>query len=294
MSKIRYILQTTRSCYRTWRCAPRILTLLGMIACFAVIYAVPFVDNARAQGESLQITEVFIAMMNWRFTMLLFSTAVLLLFGDLPVIEAFTGNAMVKGTRKGWIVGQILYVITASFLLTLFIFLVSILVCLPDVNLANEWSRPVKLLATSGRIAISPERMRLPFPKSIITEYTPWTAFSHSFLLFFLMGCFYGLVSLALRMKFKSASFVLLMLFNTLSWAAGMFTVQMKAYAVLSTLSTHYHASLYLHEGVSANSMLPTLGMSYVILIGVSLLLVVVSLIVVHTYDYVQMEAEHI
>lgn len=293
MSKIRYSIQTARSCFRTWRNAPRMLVLLGMIACFTIIYAVPFAENAKAMGETLQVTEVFTAMLNWRFSMLLFSTSILLLFGDLPIIETFTGNALVKGSRRGWMMGQMLYVVVTSFLLTLFIFAISVLVCLPNIHISNEWSKPVKLLALNGRIAISPERMRLPFPKSIVQNYSPWIAFAHSFSLFFLMGCFYGLASLTLRMRFKSASFILLMLANAVSWAMGMFNASMKAYAVLSAFSIHYHTSLYEHGYANANSLLPTLGVSYAVLWGLTILFAVLSFVLVRKYDYVQMEAEH-
>ena len=293
MYKVRYALQTARSCFRTWRNAPRMLVLLGIIACFTIIYAVPFAENARAQNEALQITEVFTAMMNWRFSMLLFSTSILLLFGDLPVIEAFTGNALVKGSRRGWIMGQVIYVVATSLLLALFVFIISVTVCFPSIYVSNDWSRPVKLLTSNGRIAISPERMKLPFPKSIVTDYTPWSAFAHSFSLFFLMGCFYGMASLTLRMRFKSATFVLLMLINTLSWAAGMFLASMKSYAILSILSIHYHTSLVEHESVSINGLLPTLGVSYAVLVGLCVILTGISFVLVRKYDYMQMEAEH-
>ena len=76
------------------------LTLLSLIICFVIIYAVPLVDNARAQGETLQCTEVFIAVMNWRFTMLLFSSIIIVLFGDIPIFEPFTVNSMLHGTRR--------------------------------------------------------------------------------------------------------------------------------------------------------------------------------------------------
>lgn len=189
--------------------------------------------------------------------------------------------------------GQMLYVVVTSFLLTLFIFAISVLVCLPNIHISNEWSKPVKLLALNGRIAISPERMRLPFPKSIVQNYSPWIAFAHSFSLFFLMGCFYGLASLTLRMRFKSASFILLMLANAVSWAMGMFNASMKAYAVLSAFSIHYHTSLYEHGYANANSLLPTLGVSYAVLWGLTILFAVLSFVLVRKYDYVQMEAEH-
>lgn len=293
MGKTRYPIRTAIGCFRTWRSGPRILTILGVIVCFSIIYAVPFGENARAQGEALQVAEAFIAMMNWRFTMLLFSSAILLLFGDLPIIEPVTFSALIKGSRRGWIVGQILYVIVASFIMGLLIFGVSIIVSLPKASFLNEWSRPVKLLANSGRIAISPERMRLMLPQSIVAEYLPWQAFAHSFILFFLTCCFYGLASLTLRMKWKTASFTLLMMINTISWASGMFTINSKAYAVLSMISIHFHASLFMHEAASANDLLPTLGTSYIVLVIGVIMLMLVAILLVRKYDYLQSEVEY-
>ncbi len=241
MGRVRFIVQSSRSCFRKWQSAPRMLTLLGMIACFTIIYAIPFAENAKVQGETLQCTEIFIAMMNWRFTMLLFSTSILLLFGDLPVIEPFTANTLIRGTRRSWVTSQILYVVATSLIMAVFIFVITIMVAIPNINFSDVWSRPVKLLTSSGRIAISPERMKLPLPKSIVTGYSPWQAFGHSFTLFFLMGCFYGLASLTLRMKLRSASFVLLMIVNAVSWETGMFARSDAGYAILSIISIHYH-----------------------------------------------------
>ncbi|GHU83418.1 hypothetical protein FACS1894196_3270 [Clostridia bacterium] len=292
MDKGRFIVQSSRSCFRKWKNAPRILTLLGTIATFVIIYGLPFVENARAQGEPLQAGELFVAMMNWRFTMLVFSSAVLLLFGDLPVIEGFTANALIRGTRRTWMVSQIFYVLAASLILSLFIWVVSLVVSIPDLSFSNEWSRPTQLLARSGRLAIPPERMKLPMVKSLVTVYTPWQAFGHSFSLFCLLGCFYGMGALALKMRFGSGSLVLLLIVNAASWASGMFGVGEAGYAVLSILSVHYHASLADHANLPANPWLPSLGASYAILIGVVAALIALALVLVKRYDYVGAEEE--
>lgn len=101
MSKTRYSIQTARSCFRTWRNAPRMLVLLGMIACFTIIYVIPFAENAKAMGETLQITEAFTAMLNWRFSMLLFSTSILLLLGIFPSSKTSQEMRLSKGAEKG-------------------------------------------------------------------------------------------------------------------------------------------------------------------------------------------------
>lgn len=293
MGKTRYVFQITRSCYRTWKSAPKILVLLGMIACFVVIYARPFAENASVQGEQLQAGEMFVALMNWRFTMLLFSTASLLMFGNLPVIERFTGNALIRGTRRSWIMGQIIYVVLTSLAIALLIFVVSLIVGLPNINFSNEWSRPVKLIALSKRAALSGGTLQIFIPKYIVVTYSPWQAFAHSFCMFFMMNCFYGVAALMLRMKFKSAGFVILMAFNTVAWSSAIFMPGMNEFVIMSILSVHYHTSLSAHQAANMNALLPTLGESYAIMIGATLLMALLAVLVVRKYDYVQSEEEN-
>ncbi len=290
MKSTRYILYSTASCFRKWKSAPRMLTLLSLIICFVIIYAVPLVDNARAQGETLQCTEVFIAVMNWRFTMLLFSSIIIVLFGDIPIFEPFTVNSMLHGTRRGWVGSQILYIFLTSFLLALLIFAVTIVLAQPSIVFSNEWSRPMKLLAKGGRISILPERMKLGFSEVILDNYLPWQAFFHSFFLFVLMGCFYGLFTLLVKLKIHSGGFLLLLVANALTWSVNIFIPERIEFGILSLLSPHYHASLILHAYCAVNPVLPSVSGSYVIFLCVNALMVVCTLIFVRRYDIVPVE----
>lgn len=290
MSKARFIAQSSRSCFRMWRSAPRTLTLLAMITILTIIYALPFAENASVQGKSLQCTEIFIAIMNWRFTMLLFSSAILLLLGNLPVVEQFTVPTLLHGTRRSWLASQMLYIVAVSLILPAFVFIVTVLVSLPNLNFLDAWSRPVKLLAMSGRIAIPAERMRLMLSKYIITNYLPWQAFGYSFSLFFLMSCIYGLASLVLNIRYRSGGLVLLLIINALSWASNMFAPDMTGFSILSTLSLHYNATLDLHQLCTMNALLPSVGTSYAILACLVVLLAMLAMFFVKHYDFVTTE----
>lgn len=293
MNGIRYIMQMMRSCFRTWRSAPRMMMLLGMLACFVGIYSTSFVENARTMGQTLHVTELFIAMLNWRFALLMFGSMILLMYGDLPIVERFTVNSITKGTRRQWVLGQMAYVVLTSLVLALFVFVVSVALCLPDVHWDNTWSKPVKMLALGSRTAIPLDEMTLSFRAYIVKNYTPWEAFGHAFVQFFLLGCFYGMASIALRIRIKSASFLVLMGANTLSWATGMFAGSDKIYGILSFFSIGYHTSLVNHEYEEANILLPSLGMSYAIMIVLVILFAGMALVFVRKYDYGQMEVEH-
>ncbi len=266
--------------------------LLGMIACLAIIYAVPFAENAKQLGQPLQCAETFTALMSWRFAMLLFSTALLLLFGDLPAYEPFTANALMRGTRRSWMCGQMLYIALTALLMTALVFGVTVAAALPNLSLTDEWSRPVLLQTLSGRTALSPDEMQLTLSRHVVSNYTPWQAFGISASLFWLMGLVYGLASLVARMKLRNGSFVLLVVANAISWAMGMFSSDDGMFAVISAVSVHYHASLEWHQVAGSNRYVATLGASYAVLAIAVLALVMVALTLVGRYDYTGAEVD--
>lgn len=283
----RYCIQTMLRCVKRWKQSPRMLVLFAMLGCIILIYALPFAENARVQGENLQVGEIFVALTNWRFSMLIFSCSIILLFCDLPIVDRFTTNAIIKGSRKAWFSGQTFYVIVTSVIFATGVLLLSIAVTLPDVDFSNQWSKPAKLIATSGRIAIDPARMKLTMDNYIIKTFSPYAALLHSYLLLLLMNSFYGMAALVARMYTRAGSFIILIAANAISWCASMFAPGETGYVVLSALSPNYHASLYSHANTALNSALPTLLHSYVVLIILICLLFFLGVQRVKKFDFV-------
>ena len=292
MSDLRLIRESFFSCSRRWVRAPRVLLLFGFIVCLTVTCAVPFAANARLQGEKLQFAEIWIALMNWRFSMLAFSTIVIFLFGELPIVDPFSLNTLLRGTRRLWLAGQILYVLADSLVLCLLILASTLLAALPNLTFSNEWSRPVRMMAYSGRIAIPPEQLKLSMSAEILELYSPWAAFGHSAALFYLLCCLYGLSALALRIQWPSGGFIQLVIANVLSWSMGALMPTSAGYAVLAAVSPHYHASLSSHFVHSVNPYAPTLEVSYGVLLGVILGITVFASVRVKRYDFCLSEGE--
>ncbi len=286
----RYSIQTMLRCIKRWQQSPRMIMLFAMLGCIILVYALPFAENARVQGESLQIGEVFVALTNWRFSMLIFSCSIILLFCDLPIVDQFTMNAIIKGDRKKWFAGQTLYVFAASLICSVGVFLLSTAVALPNLDFSNLWSRPAKLIATSGRIAIDPARMKLTMNSYVVKAFTPYGALLHSLLLLTLLNCFYGMAALVVRMYVRAGTFIVLIVSNAISWCASMFGAGEIGYVIFNTLSPNYHASLCAHANTKLNSALPTLAHSYAILILVICLLFFVGMKKAKKFDFVLCE----
>lgn len=284
---VRYSIQTMLRCVKRWKQSPRMIVLFAMLGCIILIYALPFVENARVQNEKLQIGEVFVALTNWRFSTLLFSCSILLLFCDLPIVDKFTVNAIIKGDRKSWLFGQMLYVIFTSVICASGVFFLSVAIALPDLSFSNLWSKPAKLIATSGRIAIDPARLKLSMNSYVVKNFSPYMALLHSYLLLILLNCFYGTAALIARMYVRSGSFIVLIAANAISWCASMFAVGEVGYVIFSSLSPNYHASLYSHANTALNSALPTLSHSYVCLLLMICLLYFLGTQKVKNFDFV-------
>ena len=205
---LRYSIQTMLRCIKRWNQSPRMIMMFMMLACIILIYALPFVENARVQSEKLQVGELFVALTNWRFSMLIFSCSIILLFCDLPIVDRFATNAIIRGSRRSWFLGQALYVIVTSVLCATGVLLLSVVVALPNLSFSNAWSRPVKLMASSGRIAIDPARMKLTMDSYVVKMFSPNVALLHSYLLLMLLNCFYGMASLVARMYVQAGSFI--------------------------------------------------------------------------------------
>ncbi len=284
---LRYSIQTMLRCIKRWNQSPRMIMMFLMLACIILIYALPFVENARVQSEKLQVGELFVALTNWRFSMLIFSCSIILLFCDLPIVDRFATNAIIRGSRRSWFLGQALYVIVTSVLCATGVMLLSVAVALPNLSFSNAWSRPVKLMASSGRIAIDPARMKLTMDSYLVKTFSPYVALLHSCLLLTLLNCFYGMASLVSRMYVRAGSFIILIVANAISWCASMFGAGETGYAIFSILSPNYHASLYSHANTAMNSILPALPYSYIILLFWISLLLLIGLQRVKKFDLV-------
>ena len=106
--------------FRLWRGNPRILVtfLLAFILCF--LLSDKAVQFAVDHNTTMQIVEVFI----WNFgdsnSILLSSVLLVLLFADMPFLSSGTPLYLVRTSRRTWITGQVLYILSATLIYLVF------------------------------------------------------------------------------------------------------------------------------------------------------------------------------
>ena len=143
--------------FRICRGKPRILVtfLLAFILCF--LLSDKAVQFAVDHNTTMQIVEVFI----WNFgdsnSILLSSVLLVLLFADMPFLSSGTPLYLVRTSRRTWITGQVLYILSATLIYLVFVLLCTIFFSMQQSFLANMWSPTAAILGYTNageRVAI--------------------------------------------------------------------------------------------------------------------------------------------
>lgn len=114
-----------------------------------------------------------------------------LLFSDAPFVDRHMPFLVIRSGGNNWVIGQLLYIALAAFIFTIFVFLVSLLVLIPNVTLKSGWGVYISSLAANSLIA--PENVTVFFNESIISYFTPLNATLISLFLFWIVTLFIGI-----------------------------------------------------------------------------------------------------
>lgn len=121
---------------------------LAFILCF--LLSDKAASFAYDMGTTMQAFEPFIWTFGDANSVLLVSLLLILLFVDMPFLGAGVPYYLIRMNRHRWLLGQALYVILATGLYILFIFLATTLICMSNSFIGNLWSETAAILGYSG------------------------------------------------------------------------------------------------------------------------------------------------
>lgn len=150
MYKLRQILLTAFANFRRWKKNPQII----LAFCLAFIVSFLLSDKvlvfAKEHDTILQMAEPFIWTFGDAQSVLIISLLLLLLFADMPNLGNDVPLFLVRIDRKVWVLGQILYLILATFLFLCFILLSTCILASSQAFVANMWSDTAAVLGYSN------------------------------------------------------------------------------------------------------------------------------------------------
>ena len=195
MKRIRWICMSTYYNFYQWRGNMRVVVtfILAFILCF--LLSDKTMRFAMECKTTLQLVESFIWTFGDSNSILLASLLLLLLFADMPFVTTATPFFLVRGSRKTWVLGQLLYIVLATSIYLLFVLASTCLLCSRLSFTKNTWSKTAAILAYSGE----GKHIAIPATAKVLEMSRPYGAMAKIFFLILL----YALVMVFIMMFFN-------------------------------------------------------------------------------------------
>ncbi len=192
MNSVKTVFSICLQNFRKWATDYRMWTIAVMLAVMTFVYADNVCRNAAALNTDVSIW-IFPFIYVSRYMKLVFTLPVVLMFCDAPFIDKNQTFVMMRASRIKWLCGQILYIITASAVYYLFIFLLSILSTIFVADISLDWGTTFYSLA-NGSAVVPSDVPKLEITKIVVEYFTPIQACFFTFLLSWLAGILLGMV----------------------------------------------------------------------------------------------------
>lgn len=198
-----------------------------------------------------------------------------MLFCNAPFLNNQKPYMILRCKRKGWYLGENMYLWLAAFLYMLFISLISLIAVLPTVSTNRLWGEIAGDFVVNQRSLIPVYTWGLVMPVRVIQNYYPLAAFLYTFITGWLSIVFIGKLMYLLNLKIGK---------KTIGISAAVFFIMLDPVAVYFTNFKQY-GLLYVSpinwsslENINTVSGYPHLSgeymfVMYIILIGVESLL---------------------
>ncbi len=281
--------QSVRICangFRRWTGNLRVLGVFILILLFFFYME---------RGARALCTDQDLAITPWLFqfiwerpvNVMLFFLVLIILFCDAPFMDAQAPYSLIRTYRKNWVNGQCLYVISASGIYTVFLYIASLLFCLPNLSFSTEWGRIIRMLSMPSTESFG---MRYAFmgpsiSPDIMARFQPIEATLLTLLFVWLISAFLGLLILTFNLRFPRTIGVLVAVcFVFLDFFCGQFSIIQGAlgsriyfFSPVSWCNLQHYKS-----GVTE---LPTISYAIVVLIVLIVVLCILSNVLIKNKD---------
>ena len=289
--KLRRVLAVTACNYRQWHKNSRIISTFCLCFILCFLLSDKAVRFSRGYQSVMQILEPFVWTFGDANSILLSSLLLILLFADMPFIGAGTPFYLMRMDRKTWIAGQIIYILSATFLYLVFVLLSTALVCSAQSFLGNMWSETAAILGYSS----AGKTVALPALVKTLEMTTPYECTATIFLLMLLYSLLLASILLLFTLKRGTAGGILsAFIFSLYGFLLNPQTIRTvfnipqeliyKANVVMGWISPLNHAAYHMHN--FGYDRLPRLWQTYTIFLALIALCSFLSLRAIRNYNF--------
>ena len=290
MCKIRQIVFIAWANFRKWHKNPQIIMCFLLAFVFCYLLSDKVMQFAQAHGTYLQGMEAFIWTFGDSQSVLVISVLLLLLFSDMPNLSSEVPYFMVRTDRKVWMLGQILYLLGATFCFMLFVLAATAMLSAGRAYPANLWSDTAAVLGYSN----IGEKLAVPAFVKVLELTDPYHCTMHIF--FLMTGYAVTMAGIILLLNLCRnhggmiggvcfSVFGVMMNPDIVAEWFGISMEKMRFANILSGwISPLNHATYYMHSFGYDN--LPKLWQSYLFFFMASIFLFALALIMVRNYSF--------
>jgi len=190
LKQTKSIVSCMKADFLLWKRDPRVFSVGVFVLAYMIVMLWPVRRFSAAVG---------IAVSPWCFPFLMFpgGTLVLMscatvLFCNAPFGTALLPFILLRTGRLRWIMGQLLYILLAALVYTVFVVLSSVVVLFPYVRFTGEWGAIIDTLCTSYMAQAMGYPIALQGAAYVYSELRPLQALLLSSLLFYLSTLLVG------------------------------------------------------------------------------------------------------
>lgn len=178
-------LKVCRESIRKWSGDARILAIVFLVFLFAWIR----IEDLRGMciEKGLSISCWYFAFQIEDIHAMFYYFGLLLLFCDAPFVDNQQMDVILRTGKKNWFVGKILYIVAASCLYFLLVYVAGVVEFVPYVGFSTEWEDMMNILSLDHMYSTYIRR-------NVIVSYTPIEACLIQYTVCVLLGIFMGLL----------------------------------------------------------------------------------------------------
>lgn len=276
--------------FQRWKQEPKVYMSfgLGFVICFLLSNKV--ILFSEAHQTSLQMMEPFIWTFGDAKSILVISLGLLLLFSDIPNLSNEVPLFLVRMDRRTWLLGQILYVILATFIYVSFIFLSTMILAGHNSYPVDMWSPTAAILGYSS----IGEKIAVPAFVKVLELSFPYEVTFHIFGLMLGYTLVLSALILVLNLYRENLGMIGGILYSGFGFLMNPEVIQgifhlspgreKWANILFGWISPLNHATYYMHN--FGYDLLPRLWMSYLFFSVVTIGLAGLSMLRIRTYPF--------
>ena len=217
MNSVRAVFSICAQNFRKWATDYRMWTIAVLLVVMTFIFADDVRKNAAALNSDISMW-IFPFIYVSRYMKLVYTLPVVLMFCNAPFIDKNQTFIMMRTSRVKWLLGQVLYIIIASAVYYLFLFLLSVLSTVFIADFSLDWGKTFYTLANGG-VKLPEGVVKVEISKIIVEYFTPIQACFFTFLLSWLAGIMLGMMIFFFNLVTQNRFIGIVISFGFVVWA---------------------------------------------------------------------------